>query len=114
MIITTGYGTWNNHGDHYESTVEATVVSYLNLADADYFRRIEESGAFDQMVEDYRNAINDSLPDGVTLAGDQFYGPYYEADYTWDGGLDITSLIEDIDLGEIVERHDPDLERTTA
>lgn len=107
---TTTYGTWNNFGDRWEVTVEGTVLSYIGGAPQEWVERVEESGAFDAMVAHYRIAINRALPDGVSLVGDEFYGPYYEADHTWDGELDIAEIIEGVDLGEIVDHHDPDLQ----
>lgn len=108
MVTTTDYGTWCNHGDRYNLTVEATVCDAINGGDNEWQERVQSTGAFDRIVSDYRDAIDAALPEGVTLAGDQFYGPYYEADWTWDGELDIAGLIEAIDLYEIVARHDPD------
>ena len=108
MITNTDYGTWVNHGDQYNVSVEATLTDYLNGGDSEWCERVEASGALDAMARDYRDAINAALPKGVTLCGNNFYGPYYPADYTWDGELDISEIIEGIDLGAIVERHDPD------
>jgi hypothetical protein len=108
MTTTTDYGTWCNHGDRYNTTVEATVLDAINGGDADWRERVETTGALGRIVSDYRDAINAALPTGVTLAGDQFYGPYYEADYTWDGDLDIASIIQGIDLAAIIDKHDPD------
>lgn len=115
MTTTTTLGTWTSLVAHYSASVESTVTDYLNGGDADWRERVEETGAFERMVADYRQAINDALPHGVALAGDEFYGPYYEADRDFqgyptddDGRLDIAAIVEDIDLGEIVDRHDPD------
>lgn len=115
MTTTTSYGTWNNHGDRSNLTVEATVTDFINGGDSEWRERCEKSGAFDAMVDDYRQAIADALPDGVSIAGNDFYGPYYAADKDFDGypvdedgDLDIAAIIADIDLGEIVDRHDPD------
>lgn len=108
MTTTTDYGSWNNHGDSYELTVEATVLNYLNGGDSDWQERVESTGAFDHMVSDYRDAIQAALPEGVFLTGNEFIGPYYEADQSWEGELDIHALIQEIDLTPIVDRHDPD------
>lgn len=107
MTVTTSYGSWNNNGDRTNLTVEASIADYINGGDAKWRKRVEKTGALDDMAAAYREAINDALPAGVSLNGDEFYGPYYEADHTWDGDLDITEIIEGIDLGEIVEAHDP-------
>ncbi|MGW3956235.1 hypothetical protein ACWEKM_36235 [Streptomyces sp. NPDC004752] len=104
----TSYGTWCNHGDRTNTSVEATVTDYIGGADAEWVERVESTGAFERMADDYRGAINEALPDGVSLCGDEFYGPYHDEDCSWDGELDIKDLIEGIDLGAIVARHDPD------
>lgn len=115
MTTTTSYGTWNNHGDSSALTVEDTVTGYISGGDSEWIERIQGDGSFDDMVAGYREAINDALPDGVSLNGDEFYGPYYDADQNWDGyptnesgGLDIAAIIAEIDLGAIVGEHDPD------
>lgn len=108
MVTTTNYGSWNNHGDPSNASVEATVIDYLQGADSDWRVRVLATGAYTAIVADYREAINTALPEGVTLAGDDFYGPCYEKDHTWDGELDIAAIIMDIDLGAIVEKYDPD------
>lgn len=117
MATTTDYGTWNNHGDRSALTVEATVTGYISGGDSDWLERVEKTGALENMVAAYRAAINAALPDGVTLAGNDFYGPYYDADKDFDGyptdedgALDITAIIADVDLAAIVDEHDPDNE----
>lgn len=108
MTTTTGYGTWNNHGDRTALTVEDTVGGYLSGGDSEWVERCEQTGALENMVATYRAAINNALPDGVSLNGNDFYGPYYEADQAWEGELDLAEIIAGIDLGEIVAGHDPD------
>lgn len=110
MTTNTSFGTWVNHGDNHNVTVEATIADYLSGGDTDWRERVENTGAFDRMATDYRDAINKALPASVSLCGNEFYGPYYEADYDWTGELDIAEIIEGVDLGAIVERHDPDLQ----
>lgn len=107
-MITMSYGTWVNHSNVL--TVEASVAKWLTGADADWRDQLESSGAFARIVADYREAINAALPEGVTLSGDDFYGPYFLADRTWDGRLEIQRIIDGIDVWEIVKRHDPDME----
>lgn len=117
MTTTTSYGTWNNHGDSTALTVEDTVTGFISGGDSEWRERIQEDGSFDDMVAGYREAINDALPAGVSLNGNEFYGPYYDADQDFDGyptnesgGLDIAAIIAEIDLGAIVDEHDPDSE----
>ena len=47
MITNTDYGTWVNHGDQYNVSVEATLTDYLNGGDSEWCERVEASGAFD-------------------------------------------------------------------
>lgn len=115
MTTTTEYGTWNNHGDDTSLTVETTVFDYIANGDSEWADRCNTSGALENMVAAYRAAINAALPGSVSLAGNDFYGPYYEADQHFDGypanedgGLDIAAIIQGVDLGEIVAEHDPD------
>lgn len=106
MYTKTSYGTWANHGDSFNVSVEATILDAINGGDGDWQKRMENTGALGRVASDYRDAINEALPEGVSLAGDDFYGPWYEADYTWDGELDIAAIVKGIDLTAIIKRHD--------
>ena len=53
----------------------------------------------------FRRAVCEALPDGVTLAGHNFYGPYHEQDCQWDSPLDIRAIIDSIDLEPIIKAH---------
>src|SRR5690554_1521453 len=58
----------------------------------------------DAIVDEYRDAINERLADqGITLAGDEFYGPYPRPE---NAGETIADAIESVDFWTIVERHD--------
>ena len=63
----------------------------------------------DAITADYRDAINERLaPHGITLAGDEFYGPYPRIE---NAGEIIADAIESVDFltvdfWTIVERHD--------
>lgn len=105
-MVTTSYGTWNNKVDRYRLTVEQSVVEAFGAEGTDGFD-------LPAIVADYRAAINEALPQGVTLVGDEFIGPYrpepdafagYPVDD--DGGLDIKAIVDDIDLWAIIEKHD--------
>lgn len=109
MVTTTSYGTWVNHGDDSNATVEASIADAINGGDKDWRERMESSGAMDDIARDWREAINEALPEGVTLAGNDFYGPAYDADASWEGELKIADVIKGIDLGAIIERHDIDI-----
>ncbi|MFI0967140.1 hypothetical protein ACH4S8_38000 [Streptomyces sp. NPDC021080] len=106
----TGYGSWCNHGDSHNVSVGATVADAVTNADSDWIERMTATGGFARIEDDYRAAINEKLPDRVSLAGNDFYGPAYEDDYTWaPGTLNMREIIQGIDLGKIIERHDVDL-----
>lgn len=113
MTTTTDYGTWVSKGDRSNTCVEGTIADVVSGADSEWRRTMEECGAFKAIARDYRDAINAALPDGVSLCGDDFYGPYYEDDREFDGhpvdedgNLDIAAIIEGIDLEEIIDRYD--------
>lgn len=104
MTITTSYGDFYNHAESL--TVEQYCEDAFGSEGPDGFD-------LDAIVFDFRSAINDALPEGVSLCGNEFYGPYYEDDQyfddcpmTDDGVLDIATIINGIDLWEIIERHD--------
>ena len=113
MTTTTSYGSWyNNQG--YTLTVEQAIADAISGGDSDWIERLDSTGALERIAADYRNAIDEALPAGVHLTGDEFIGPAYEKDHTWDGTLDIREIIEDIDLFAIVERWDVDAQWTLA
>jgi hypothetical protein len=106
MTTTTTYGTWNNRVDTYSADFETYVMDAFGSEGADGFD-------FDAIVADYRDAINDALPASVSLCGSEFVGPYYEADYDFDGyptdddgRLDIKAIVESVDFWEIAAKHD--------
>lgn len=113
MVTTTDYGSWNTSGDKGRDTVESTVEGFISGGDSEWRERLEATGTFKRMVSAYRDAINEALPDGVTLSGNDFYGPYDKRNEPFDGypahedgGLDIKAIVDEIDLGKIVEKHD--------
>lgn len=110
MVTTTDYGSWNNHGDRYELTVEATVLMALNGGDAEWCERMESSGAIDAIVSDYRDAIDAVLLEGINLCGQDFYGPHSsDPAYTDEiAEFDIHEAIQGVDLYALVEKYDVD------
>lgn len=105
-VTTTSYGTWNNHIDQYATGLEHTVTEAFGSEGTDDFD-------FEAIVSDYRNAINEALPDSVALAGDEFIGPAYADDQVFhgypvdeDGRLDIKAVVKGVDLWEIVARYE--------
>src|SRR5690606_24185305 len=78
----------------------------------DWAAELEESGALEDIVSDYRDAINAALPTGIDLVGSEFIGPVDCDPAEWagypvtaDGRLDIAEIVAGVDLGAIVERH---------
>lgn len=107
---TTDYGTWCNHGDHMNVSVEASIADAVSGASADWHERMEAAGAFDRIAEDYREAINEALPERVSLLVNEFIGPRRDEDCPWEGDLDIAAVVESVALQPIIERHDIDLQ----
>lgn len=100
----TSYGTWLNVAKSTR-TVEEAVATIFDAEGTDGFD-------VEAIVTEYRNAINAALPNGVTLAGNDFYGPYnttedqfndYPADD--DGDLDLAAIVDGVELWPIIERH---------
>jgi hypothetical protein len=103
MTTTTSYGTWCNAVDTL--SVEHTVIESLGSFGSDY--------DVDGLISAYRSAINAALPASVSLCGDEFIGPYYEADQhfdgyplTVDGSLDIKAIVDGVDFWSLVEKYD--------
>jgi hypothetical protein len=110
MPTTTSYGNWVNIEKHSVS-VEDTVASALGDYVDDY--------DLEALVRDYREAINEALPSGVALCGNEFIGPAYEADCDFggyelceDGSLDLKAIVDGVDgensenFWEMAARHD--------
>ncbi|MFF8422857.1 hypothetical protein [Streptomyces sp. NPDC015680] len=111
---TTSYGTWTNQVSQFSTSPDADVLDYINGGDADWRELLEQSGALDEIQQAYRAAIEQALPGGVSLCGDEFIGPAHPDEGEFDdyptnedGGLDIAACVEDIALAEIIEWHDP-------
>lgn len=107
-FTTTGYGSWATEGDRSNVSVEASIADAVNGGDRDWRERMEAAGAFEKIADAYRAAINEALPERVSLIGNEFIGPAYEDDHTWEEELDIPAVVKGVDLMEIVERHDVD------
>lgn len=114
MTTTTSYGTWCNRVNSYSTSPDADVLDYINGGDTAWQERLAASGLLENIQREYRDAINDALPAAVTLCGDEFIGPYqpdagefngYPVDE--DGLLDFKAIVDDIDLGAIVNRNEP-------
>lgn len=108
MFTTTDYGSWSNHGDKGNVSVEASIADAVSGGDSEWLESMEAAGAFEKIASDYRDAIQEALPEGVYLTGNEFIGPAYAEDRKWDGDLDLTGRIKGIDLYKFVQRHDVD------
>jgi len=109
-VETMKYGRWMSYGDPGHVSVEGTVLAFIATRDSDWCRRVEATGAFTQMVADYRQAINEALPLNVSLVEDTFFGPVHLNDYSWvTGEFSIAETVATVDLAKIVEANDPDL-----
>lgn len=110
MTVTTSYGTWTNNVEAFSASVEDTITSALG----DYAHEYN----IDALAAEYRQLINNALPESVSLCGDEFIGPYYAADcdftgYPTDekGSLDIKAIVMEVDgdghgnFWALAERH---------
>lgn len=110
MNVTTSYGTWVNHGDSSNVSVEASIADAINGGDSDWRERMETSGALDRIAADYRDAIDDALPEGISIAGNDFIGLHHTDPHYTDaiGDFDISAAVQGVDLWKIIEKHDVD------
>lgn len=99
MTVTTEIGNWWSLTGS-DSSVTNTVRNYLGDFVDDF--------DVDAIADDYRDAINDLLPEYIWLAGDTLYGPYEPpADWDPDWTVDFWERVEiEIDFDAIVQRHD--------
>lgn len=102
MNMTNEYGTWrlaDPTSVSVENTVRRALTGYLGDID------------IDGVCADWRDAINEALPEWLSLHGDDFYAtdsaqPVMGYPQTEDGKLDIAALVEEVDFWGIVARHD--------
>lgn len=97
-MTTTSYGSWASVTQTEGITLEAGVSEALGDFADDY--------DIEAVCAGYRAAINEGLPAGVVLAGNEFYGPAYPQDQDWDGELAIKAIVEDVGFWEIAARYD--------
>src|SRR5690606_36588268 len=95
---TTSYGTITTMVP--DAGTVTSLADYVATALGDH----ADDYDIDAITADYRDAINEHLtPHGITLAGDECYGPHPRPE---NAGEIIADAIEDVDLWEIVARHD--------
>jgi hypothetical protein len=101
MSSNTSYGTVANYLDVL--TVEDMVSSAITQDVEDF--------DLDAIAADWRASVNAALPEGVSLNGDGFFGPWPMAD----GAAETIALaIESVDLWSIVEHNDTSTTAETA
>lgn len=95
---TTPYGTFI--GNVADPGGAGSMRDYITTALGDY----ADAYDIEAIVDEYRDAINERLADqGITLAGDEFYGPHPRPENSRDT---IAAAIGEVDFWTIVERHD--------
>lgn len=88
------YGTWVNIMGVLSVLADVTT----SLGDfADHYD-------VDALVDAYRAAVNSALPDGVTLNGDHFYGPYPVPEGL--GKDTLRNAVQSVDFWTLAERFD--------
>lgn len=93
---TTDYGTWSNLTGGGSARLEDSVADYLGEYGDEY--------DVDAICDEYRDAVNNILPDRVALVGNDLYGPYATRnEFDWE---EISEELETIDLAAIVDRHE--------
>ena len=82
----------------------ATGSTYGSLSrdlEASVLGEHAEEFDIEAIERDWREAIDEALPEGIFLAGDEFYGP---TDSTVTAE-DIAAAVDSVDVWPIVERH---------
>lgn len=107
---TTELGSWASLVPREGITPESGVLEALGGHEDDY--------DLDGLLDAYRDAINAALPDRITLAGDQFYGPALAGDRDWDGAPDlpdIATAVEGADFWALAAQFErqPEADRPT-
>ena len=90
--VTAEYGSWNTLSGTGLGEPAESVAAALGEFAGDY--------DIDALTAEYVAAINSALPDGVSLNGREFYGPYPRRE------VGIRAVVEAIDFWEIAARHE--------
>lgn len=110
MVTNTSYGSWHKAAGSSSLTLKGDVRDAL-LAGVDFNDYSDEQ--IGVVADAYRAAINEALPDTVSLCGDEFYGPYIgwgRSDHfsgypmTEDDHLDIAGVVQGVDFWGVVEK----------
>ncbi|MFD3336131.1 hypothetical protein ACFWV1_26310 [Streptomyces sp. NPDC058700] len=112
--MTIRYGTWTNLVNTYSTGPDADVLAQIDGGDPEWRALLETTGALDDIKLEYRRAIDAALPPGIGLSGDEILGSWLPEEGEFDGyptdehgDLDFAAMVEDIDLGSIVDRNEP-------
>jgi prevent-host-death family protein len=89
--VETVYGSWHRPG--LELTPESYVAGVLGEYADDY--------DVDALVAEFVAAVNDELPDGVVVRGDEVVGPVHDRPE-----VDLVEAVEAVDFWAIAARHD--------
>ncbi|MFD8339995.1 hypothetical protein ACFV42_46520 [Streptomyces solisilvae] len=109
------YATWQQIGG--EQSVETTVSAALSVFGRRCAEQLADSGRYDletlgravsggfgtadrsrDVAAAYREAINEALPNGITLKGDDFYGPRPRR------AIDLKEAVKSLNLERIIVR----------
>lgn len=93
MTAITSYGNFTNF-EPAALTLADSVSAALGEWAGDY--------DLDAIADGLRTEINAALPEGVTLNGDELYGPYDRRDEE----IDYRAIWEGIDFWAIADKHD--------
>jgi hypothetical protein len=93
MTTTTSYGTWF----HFVRTTSLGLRDLVDEVLGEHF----DKATLDAVETDYRAAINAALPEGVSLAGNEFYGPH---PLDWAKRDAIADAVESVDIWAILGR----------
>lgn len=98
MAATTSYGDFT--GNVADSGASKGMADYVTTSLGDFANDYDLDG----LIEEYRGAINEQLDStGISLNGDEFYGPYPRPENSTEV---IADAIGAVDFWEIAARHD--------
>jgi len=103
MTRTTVYGVFYRYAG--VSAPSDVITSYLS-GDTQFSELCVLSGAYDDMVSDYTDALSAALPDDIVLAGSELIGPADDRYYTENIHDKIREAIDSVDVDAIIIQHD--------
>jgi hypothetical protein len=94
MTTNRSYGSWVRATGSSAMTLDGEVADAL-LAGVDFSDYTDEQ--IEAVAAAYRAAINEALPEGVSLCGDEFYGPAYQE------SPDLAEIVDSVDFWAVAE-----------